>query len=172
MALKLRDTLVSDLPDVLAIEAEPDVARWVSGWPADRHRRAISDPDEAHMVFCRRGAVVGYLLLAGLSSAAQSLELRRIALRTRDEGLGADALELALGYGFDVLGADRVWLDVLEDNARARRLYDRAGFTDDGLAGGPHLLPDGTAVPLRLMSIRQERWRELPARSITPQPEP
>lgn len=95
----------------------------------------------------------------------------RIALRTRGEGLGADALEPALGYGFDVLGTDRVWLDVLVDNARARRPYERAGLTDDGPAPGPHLLPDGTPVPLRLMSIGQERWRELLAHSITAEPE-
>ena len=171
MALKLRDTLARDLPEVLAVESDPDVARWVTVWPVDRHRRAISDPDEAHMVFCRRGAVAGYLLLAGLGSPERSVELRRIALSVRGEGLGAAALDLALGFGFDVLAAARVWLDVLPDNSRALRLYERAGFADDGPAPARHLLPDGSSAPLRLMSISEQRWRECAPHSIRAEPE-
>lgn len=171
MALKLRDTLAQDLPEVLAIESDADVARWVTAWPAERHRSAISAPDEAHMAFCRRGAVVGYLLLAGICSPERSVELRRIALSARGEGLGATALDLALGFAFDVLAARRVWLDVLPDNSRALRLYERAGFRDDGPAPAQHLLPDGSSTPLRLMSITEQRWRERSAHSITAEPE-
>ncbi len=171
MALKLRDTLVRELPVVLAIESEPDVARWTGSWAHERHRQAIGDPDEAHMVFCSQGAVVGFLLLAGLRSPDRSVELRRIALRTRGEGLGPAALDLALGYAFDALGTGRVWLDVLEDNARARRLYERVGFADDGRAPAPHVLPDGSTAPLRLMSIREGRWRQGAAHTIPGEPE-
>ncbi len=173
MALKLRDTLARDLSEVLAIESEPDVARWVTVWPAERHRQAIDDPDEAHMVFYRRGVVVGYLLLAGVCSPERSVELRRIALRARGEGLGLAALDLALGFAFDVLAASRVWLDVLPDNSRALRLYERAGLVDDGPAPAPHLLPDGSSTTLRLMSIRARRWRdrEHAAHSISAEPE-
>lgn len=171
MALKLRETVPGDIPAVLAIESDPEVARWTGSWLAERHRQAISDPDEAHMVFCRRQVVIGYLLLSAVRSPERNVELRRIALGVRGEGLGAGAIELALGYAFDVLGARRVRLDVLEDNAPARHLYERAGFADDGRAPEPHLLPDGSSVPLRLMSISEERWHERAAHSITAEPE-
>ena len=123
------------------------------------------------MVFCRRSTVVGYLLLAGIRSPERSIELRRIALSARDKRLGSAALDLALGFSFDVIAASRVWLDVLADNSRALRIYERAGFHDDGPAPAPHLLPDGSSAQLRLMSIREQRWRELPAHSITAKPE-
>jgi RimJ/RimL family protein N-acetyltransferase len=151
--LRLRESVVQDLPFVLATEADPDVAPWVDSWTRERHLQAISDDDEAHLVFCERDETVGFLLLAGLGSPGDTIELRRIALSRRGTGLGAGAIELALGYAFEVRGAGRVWLDVLADNVRATRLYRRAGFADDGLAPKPHLLPDGSSVPLRLMSI-------------------
>ncbi len=153
MALKLRDTVEADLAEVMAIENDADVSPWITVWPAARHRRAFAEPDEAHMIFSRRGLTVGFLLLAGLTGPDRSIELRRIALSCRGEGLGAAALDLALGYAFDVLRARRVWLDVLPANTRALRLYERAGFADDGLARHGHVLPDGSSVPLRLMSI-------------------
>jgi diamine N-acetyltransferase len=170
VALKLRETVEQDLAEVMAIEADPDVSPWITVWPAERHRRAIADPDEAHMVFFRRGRTVGFLLLAGLSGPERSIELRRIALACRGEGLGAPALELALGYAFDVLRARRVWLDVLADNRRALRLYARAGLRDDGEALQPHLHPDGSRSPLRLMSIGQPEWaaRSSPAPGAAP----
>ena len=151
--LKLRETVEQDLPFVLATQAEPDVGPWIGSWTRERHLAAIAGDDEAHLVFCERERTVGFLLLAGLAAPGHTIELRRIALSRRGTGLGAGALELALGYAFDVRGARRVWLDVLTSNARALRLYRRAGLADDGLAPQGHLLPDGSVVPLRLMSI-------------------
>jgi RimJ/RimL family protein N-acetyltransferase len=165
VALKLRETLEGDLPEVMAIEGDPDVSPWITVWPADRHRRALSEPDEAHMIFSRSGRTVGFLLLAGLGAADESVELRRIALSRRGAGLGAGALDLALGYAFDVLNSRRVWLDVLPGNVRALRLYDRAGFADDGPAPHRHLLPDGSSLPLRLMSITETDFRAPPPRT-------
>lgn len=162
MALKLRETVERDLSDVMAIEGDPDVSPWITVWPAGRHRRALAEPDEAHMIFSRRGSTVGFLLLAGLNDPDRSIELRRIALSRRGAGLGAAALDLALGYAFDVLHGRRVWLDVLPGNARALRLYDRAGFADDGLAPDRHLLPDDSSLPLRLMSITETAFRAAP----------
>jgi RimJ/RimL family protein N-acetyltransferase len=158
VALRLRDTAEPDLPAVLAIEADPDVAPWITRWSAARHRRAISDADEAHMVFRDGPHVAGFLLLAGLSGEERSVELRRIALSHRGEGLGAVALDLALGRAFASFGARRVWLDVLPENVRAQRLYERAGFVEEGLLHEAHLLPDGSLASLRLMSTQAEDW--------------
>jgi RimJ/RimL family protein N-acetyltransferase len=71
-------------------------------------------------------------------------------------------MDLALGYTFDVLRARRVWLDVLPANARALRLYERVGFADDGPAPHGHLLPDGSSIPLRLMSITETAFARAP----------
>lgn len=158
MGLMLRATVEADLPAVLALEADPDVAPWITSWPAARHREAISDPDQAHLTFIDGDRSVGFLLLAGLTGQNRSVELRRIALSRRGEGLGAAALTLTLEHAFGSCAAHRVWLDVLPDNARALRLYERTGFLAEGLLREAHLLPDGSFASLRLMSILHEEW--------------
>lgn len=56
----------------------------------------------------------------------------RISLRGRGwygRGLGTEATELIANYGFTQLGLNRVLLDVLARNPRARRTYEKVGFT-------------------------------------------
>jgi diamine N-acetyltransferase len=121
--------------------------------PACDHRRR-----RGHLIFRDGPQVVGFLLLAGLSGENRSVELRRIALSPRDEGLGGAALDRALGHAFATFGARRVWLDVLPGNVRAQRLYERAGFVEEGLLREAHLLPDGSLASLRLMSTLAVDW--------------
>ena len=46
----------------------------------------------------------------------------------RGRGFGAEALGLVEGYAASVLGVRKLMLSVRADNARARRLYERAGY--------------------------------------------
>ncbi|HEX9482512.1 MAG TPA: hypothetical protein VF927_10460 [Solirubrobacteraceae bacterium] len=94
MDLALADTEHTSLAAVLALEANPDVAPWISAWPLERHERAIFDPDEAHLTFLDAGRFAGFVLLAGLSHESRSVELRRIVLYRRGAGLGPVALDL------------------------------------------------------------------------------
>jgi len=48
-------------------------------------------------------------------------------------GIGKKALNMLLGHGFNVLGLNRVYLYVIEDNTRARRLYESQGFSREGV---------------------------------------
>ena len=160
MDLSLTPTTEADLDAVVALESDPDVAPWISPWPRERHLRAISAEELAHLSFRDAdGAFAGLLLLAGLSDPERSIELRRIALRVRGRGLGAQALQAALAHCFEALGAQRVWLDLLPDNERAAAVYRRVGLTDEGVVENAHPLPDGSLGPLRFMSISSDDWR-------------
>ncbi len=48
-------------------------------------------------------------------------------------GYGREAAELITDYGFSVLGLNKIFLRVLAENERARKSYQRAGFTEEGL---------------------------------------
>ena len=43
-------------------------------------------------------------------------------------GLGTEATDLIVAHGFDHVGLDRIVLEVLARNPRARRAYEKAGF--------------------------------------------
>jgi len=50
----------------------------------------------------------------------------------RGKGYGRQAIELVLEHAFKDLGLERVHLEVLANNARAIRVYERAGFRTEG----------------------------------------
>jgi RimJ/RimL family protein N-acetyltransferase len=55
----------------------------------------------------------------------------------------------------------RLWLDVFDDNARARRIYRAVGFREDGLLREAYVRPDGARVTQVLMSILRAEWESL-----------
>jgi ribosomal-protein-alanine N-acetyltransferase len=51
----------------------------------------------------------------------------------RDRGYGTDAIRAFLGFLFETIGLHRVWLGTLDDNARARHVYEQIGFVQEGV---------------------------------------
>ncbi|MHB8757420.1 MAG: GNAT family N-acetyltransferase [Bacillota bacterium] len=74
---------------------------------------------------------VGYILHRDLDPRTGSVELAiRLGREHWDRGYGTAATRLFADYLFDELGAERVWLEVVETNGRARRMYRKAGFIE------------------------------------------
>ena len=85
------------------------------------------------------------------------MELRRIVATRRGEGLGRRALGLVLQHGFEVLGAHRIWLDVMVENARAQRAYAAAGFVREGVLRDALRVGDEYRS-LVVMSVLAHEW--------------
>jgi RimJ/RimL family protein N-acetyltransferase len=49
------------------------------------------------------------------------------------KGYGSEATRLMLGYAFETLNLNRVWLQVYEYNARGLRAYEKVGFRKEGV---------------------------------------
>jgi ribosomal protein S18 acetylase RimI-like enzyme len=72
------------------------------------------------------GEVVGFTMVV-----ADELEQIYVAARLRGVGV-ADALITDAERRITAAGHDRAWLAVAPGNTRARRFYERRGWTDDG----------------------------------------
>ncbi len=77
-------------------------------------------------------------------------------------GYGTEAMRVVLRYGFDVLGLNKISLDVLEYNTRALRTYERLGFQREGVHR-EDIYKDGRFVNVMRMSILARELREGPA---------
>ncbi|MDQ2965105.1 MAG: GNAT family N-acetyltransferase [Chloroflexota bacterium] len=73
------------------------------------------------------------------------------------QGLGTDALEALVDFGFGRLRLERMWLDVYEFNERAIRSYEKAGFVREG-AARHGAYRDGRFVDLVSMAILRDEW--------------
>ena len=50
-----------------------------------------------------------------------------------DQGYGTDAVRVLTGYGFQEMGLNRIEIQVHAFNARARAVYRRVGFVEEGI---------------------------------------
>lgn len=87
------------------------------------------------------GRVVGFVLVH-----EDEIEQIYVTAESRGSGVAATLIE----HGTQLIGErhDRAWLSVVAGNARARRFYERSGWTDEGAfdygaytANGPVTLP-------------------------------
>jgi [ribosomal protein S5]-alanine N-acetyltransferase len=69
-----------------------------------------------------------------------------------NQGFGTEACTLAVGYAFNQLAMEKVSLDVYEGNDGARRAYEKAGFTREGLLRR-HLWLDGRLRDVEIMAV-------------------
>ena len=93
---------------------------------------ALSDPDIEHLVAEVENLPVGFVILAGLTGAHDSIEFRKIVIGCKGKGDGRATVQAVMKLALETVGAHRLWLDVKDDNVRARNLYESLGFRIEG----------------------------------------
>lgn len=99
------------------------------------------------------GMLVGEVVLNERDLAAESCNLRiLLGAAGRDRGLGTEATALITAYGLDVLGLQRISLEVYDFNPRARRVYEKVGYVHEATIPGA-LTFDGAPMDVHVMAI-------------------
>jgi RimJ/RimL family protein N-acetyltransferase len=156
---------------VLAAEQHADNCAFVGQWTREQHEQAVVHPDVAHRVIefageqPDSGRAVGFLMLVGLASPHQSIELRRLVVTEKGRGYGRAALRLARALAFESYGAHRLWLDAVEHNQRALALYRSEGFIEEGRLRECYKYGDQFVSLLILSLLRPEYERLAPSDS-------
>ena len=133
-AVCLRSTTVDDLDFVVSAERELDNEPFIMRWSRNRHAAALSDPDIAHRVLEHESfGRVGFVIVVGLADPHENLEFRRVVITEKRRGFGRAAVRLVKRFAFVERRAHRLWLDVKEENHRARSLYESEGFILEGV---------------------------------------
>ncbi len=76
----------------------------------------------------------------------------------RDHGYGTDAIRAFLGFLFDAVGLHRVWLGTFDYNARARHVYEKLGFVQEGVMRQSDVV-DGRWVDTVIYGILEDEFR-------------
>jgi len=77
-----------------------------------------------------------------------------------NHGFGSDALRALVGWAFDMLRLERVWLDVYDFNPRARLVYERVGFVHEGTQRHA-IFRHGRFADVHRMAVLAGEWRAL-----------
>ena len=117
--------------------------------------------DHWHFVICRTadGRPVGAMDLHEIDHVNGSAGLGIMIGDPADtnQGYGSDALRALIAFGFGQLRLERIWLDVYDFNARARHVYERVGFVEEGILRHA-LFRDGAFHDDHRMAILREEW--------------
>jgi len=133
-AVRLRPTMLSDLDFVISVEQDQANLPHITPWERTQHEGAVRFPDFRHFIV-EAGpdyASAGFVILQGCRSPHHAVELKRIVLQPKGQGLGRACVRLLMQMAFRDLGAHRFWLDVRSRNERAHALYQSEGFVEEG----------------------------------------
>jgi [ribosomal protein S5]-alanine N-acetyltransferase len=85
------------------------------------------------------------------------------------QGFGTEATRMMLDYGFGTLNLNRIWLQAFASNTAAIRVYEKAGFRQEGVQRA-HLFKDGEYEDGVLMGILRSEWKPLSLPSKAQEP--
>jgi aminoglycoside 6'-N-acetyltransferase len=157
--LLLRPLRTQDVPRLLEIAAEPEVARWWGDVPeADLTARAAGEGDAAGFAVELDGEVVGMIQ----AYEEPDPQYRHAAIdiflssTVTGRGLGREAVGLLASHLLDDRGHHRLTIDPAADNERAIRCYEAVGFRPVGVMRRYEMGPDGSFHDGLLMELVRE----------------
>jgi len=131
-------------------------SNWFDSVTEDNHRRLFSiviksDNDT--------DILIGYCTLRNIDFICRSaqLQIRIGEKKQQNKGFGTIATKQLLEFGFKDLNLNRIYLDVFENNERARRLYARCGFIEEGVKRESAFI-DGEYINLIQMSVLAKEY--------------
>ena len=156
----LRPAVPADLPQIVALERLPESLRYVGQWAEDHHARALAGSNARYYVHeDQQGQIQAYVILMGFDEGSLSIEFKRFVVAQVGRGLGRRLLAEILRLVFKEFGAHRFYLDVVEDNLRARHLYKSFGFSEEGILREA-TQRDGKWLSLVVMSLLDHEYRD------------
>ena len=119
-----------DIAEVMRIERLPGYEGFVGTWPAEEHEAERTSPDARYLGLREGDGLAGFVIFQKVNEPV--IRLRRIAVDATDKGTGTRILRAALDWCFETFPAEAITLGVARANDRARHIYLREGFVDDG----------------------------------------
>jgi ribosomal-protein-alanine N-acetyltransferase len=86
------------------------------------------------------------------------------------QGFGTEATRMMLDYGFGTLNLHRIWLQVFASHAAGLRVYEKAGFRQEGVQREQHFA-EGRYEDGVLMGILRSEWTPLSKPAVERKPE-
>ena len=158
-SLTLRPAALADLNAIMAIERTPGFEHYVGRSPEAEHRAMMASSNYAYFVGeAADGAIAAFAILRDLEDPHDNLYLKRIVVARPNEGFGGVFLGLVVAWVFTHTAAHRFWLDCFADNARAQSVYEKLGFSRDGVLRQAYRAPDGSRRDLTMMALTRPEW--------------
>jgi ribosomal-protein-alanine N-acetyltransferase len=160
--LLFRPVELADLDSVCALEADPEVRRYIGGQPRPREiaeARFLRGLAKAHKPLSLRAAIYKpescFIGICGLyphfrpggTIPGEAMLSFKLARQWWNQGLATEAGSVFLAYGFEQLHLRRIRAVVESGNLASTRVLEKLGFTPTHREPGPRALEHFERVP-------------------------
>lgn len=132
---------------------------------AEMIKKQVESPSNVVLIIedKKTGRPIGFGGLYDIHPTARKAEFR-ILIGEKDywnKGYGTETIELLTFYGFDRLNLNRIWLGVTEENKRALRAYEKAGYKVEGVLRQDIYRNSRYYNSVRMSILREEYYPKL-----------
>ena len=154
----LRPADLGDIGFVRSLAARPENAGFLTDEDETALASYLTDP-AARMLIWGQDDPRGFAIFCDIGFPSGAVCLMRLALADPGQGEGKAFLRHLVDYGFQTLGAQRLWLDASGGNIRAQKAYVRAGFTLEGRLRQHEYVPrTGQVIDQLFYGILRPEW--------------
>lgn len=166
----LREYRREDLSAIRAWVNDSETTKYLSGafrrphtWEQTEEwldRRLNGDAGGEAFVISENGTnkYLGQCDLMMIDNIARKAELAIVLLAdARGKGYASEAIRLLLGYAFNTLNLNRVWLKCARDNSAAVKCYESVGFKTEGVLKSD-LYIDGKYTDALIMAVLRKNF--------------
>lgn len=136
MHLQLIPATQDDLAFIMSVERLPGYEALVGRWEEGEHRKAFADPLYRYFRADVDGVPSGFVLLRGWNAADHVTLIKRAAISHPGTGIGRRMIAATVARIFEETEVYRIAIGCFPENIRARKAYEAAGFTVEGITRG------------------------------------
>lgn len=156
----LRPATPADFGFIRSLTTDPANAPFIGDDDAAQLALWLADPSVRVMIWGPDASARGFAVFRELGNPSGRVELFRLALAAAGRGHGQAFVTALTDFAFAELGACKLWLDASSENLRAQKIYQRAGFVEEGrLRAHWHRPALGRNVDLVLYGLLRKEWQ-------------
>lgn len=152
--LILREPVQSDAADIYVFRSDPLVQRYNSK-PMENVSEARELIEQLRAIYLRQDGISWGVTLKGQKTVIGLFGFGNWSVHNRamlgydlahehwGKGIGTEAAQVIIRFGFEKMELNRIDADTIEDNHESRRLLEKLGFTCEGIRREYSLEDDG-----------------------------
>ena len=153
----------------LLVTPDPEVDRLTGTTETFTHDAIISyfmrsfegDTRQDFLILDAANRIIGESVINEIDAEMRSANFRIALFNSKDcsHGIGSWAVQQTVDYAFSELHLHRLSLDVFSFNPRAKHVYEKAGFVQEGILRDAVIdTADGSYADIVLMAILEDDW--------------
>ncbi len=126
--ITLRLSKAEELAAFHDIERQPHAQPFLINYTLERHQQGFVTAEIIYLTIVHESFdLVGYIILE-VEGDGKSIEFRRIAIDQNCLGIGQLTIQALESFCQETLQAERIWLDVFDDNHKGMHIYEKLGY--------------------------------------------